>query len=82
MRLSGAVGARISDAVGLGTILNDDGLVIDDAVIVEGVLRHTNDRQREHSAADGIDDAGKRRTGRPPRVRRRALRISPPAAGQ
>jgi Ca2+-binding RTX toxin-like protein len=36
LHLSGAVGAGISDAIGVGTILNDDGLVVDDAVVREG----------------------------------------------
>jgi hypothetical protein len=36
LRLSGATGSGIADAVGVGTIRNDDGLVIDDISVVEG----------------------------------------------
>ena len=36
VNLSGASGAAIADAVGTGTIRNDDGLVVEDLVLVEG----------------------------------------------
>jgi DNA-binding cell septation regulator SpoVG len=39
--LSGASGAPISDATGVGTILNDDGLVVDDIRVVEGTAATT-----------------------------------------
>ncbi|MDO8973127.1 Calx-beta domain-containing protein [Reyranella sp.] len=36
VNLSGASGATIADAIGTGTIRNDDGLVIDDLAVIEG----------------------------------------------
>lgn len=45
VRLSNATGAPIADATATGTIVNDDGIVIDDVVVTEGTGTGTTNAQ-------------------------------------
>ncbi len=79
LRLSGAAGAGIADSLGVGTIRNDDGLVVDDVVVVEGTSstpRTANVSIRLLTASPAPVSVNWATTLAPPRV----PRISPPAA--